>query len=1179
MRARLILFGCLLLLVTGCGGGGSGSGGASSGGSGGGSGSGGSSSTITGLSVTCSPQSITTIQTSACAATVTGTGSFSTSVTWSATGGTITAGGLFTPSTTGNSVILATSTQDTSKTGSATVIVTSPGPTVTSVGVACAPATISLTQTSSCNAFVGGTGGFNSSVRWSASSGTISSVGVFTPSSVGSITITATSVQNPAISGSSPIQVVAAPSISGLSPSSVLAGAGDTPVTVNGTSFRSPTVALDGTTLASANSSSTSVQATLPATPLAVGQLHLISITNSDGTTSPTSGPWQQIQAGMTARRSYHAQVVLQNGMVLLIGGGSVSGLIAYSDPSAELYNPATRTFTKTGSMSTGRIYPAVTILKNGKVLVAGGSGSAPNGSTAAGGLASAELYDPSTGTFAPTGSMTTSRVFHTATLLLDGTVLIAGGLDTTGAYLGSAEIYDPTAGTFSAVGSMATPRGLHAAVLLASSKVLILAGQSSTNPVQDTSTAEIYDPSLGQFVATGNLITPRESPTANLLSDGTVLIEGGYQNPNGVLQECELYHPSTGQFSTTGAMSTPRALHSSALQSDGTVLVIGGIDGSSILSSTEVYDPKTSAFQISWSMTTARDAFPASQLQDGSIFVSGGYNTTIGQLYTAEIIPPPSSQTGIANAIFTVNNPVPAISSVSPISVAAGSAAVLTGTGIVPPSEILVSGIAVPSYADPTMPNQVWFYPGTVGSYTVSINNPGPGGGVSNTVTVQVHVGISIDPAHALWAPGSTNSFTATITGTSNTAVTWNVQEGAAGGTIDTSGNYTAPSTPGIYHVSATSVADPNQSATATVVIHPDAGSVILGPALTVERGGHTATLLNSGKVLLAGGDSTGVAAEIYDPGTNSFAPTGNMVVPRYFHQAVLLSNGKVLLVCGEYGSQYPFTASPGADLYDPASGTFSSASAMITPGRDSCTATALQNGKVLIAGGYNTTTQLPMADAELYDPVANQFTSVGNMTVARNGQTATLLNNGKVLLAGGERTAAAPGYTASAELFDPATDTFAPTGDATVPIAGQHAILLPSGKVLLMGQYVSSCEQPSDLYDPSTGLFSQLSLPAYDEALGLAAISLPNGLGFFSGGAPLNCTGFGFVMAHTQFFDPGTNLFFGGPSLNKPRSMHTMTLLPNGKVLVAGGTAFNPDVTELYTPGATDPIPASLP
>ncbi|MGD0248702.1 MAG: kelch repeat-containing protein, partial [Candidatus Limnocylindrales bacterium] len=210
-----------------------------------------------------------------------------------------------------------------------------------------------------------------------------------------------------------------------------------------------------------------------------------------------------------------------------------------------------TGTFSPTGSMAAGRYHHTATLLSDGRVLVAGGYRDPSNV------LASAELYDPKTGTFSPTGSMATARADHTATLLSDGRVLIAGGWDGS-TYPTSAELYDPKTGTFSPTGSMAAGRYHHTATLLSDGRVLVAGGGGSPHLAYPTS-AELYDPKTGTFSATGSMATGRVDHTATLLSDGRVLIAGGWDGSQFHASDdlAELYDPAPGKFSPTGSMAT----------------------------------------------------------------------------------------------------------------------------------------------------------------------------------------------------------------------------------------------------------------------------------------------------------------------------------------------------------------------------------------------------------------------------------------------------------------------------------------------------------------------------------------------------------------------------------------------------------------------------------------------
>lgn len=301
----------------------------------------------------------------------------------------------------------------------------------------------------------------------------------------------------------------------------------------------------------------------------------------------PSSGAFSAT-GSLGAPRSGHTATLLPNGSVLLAGGsGSVFWLA-----SAELYDPTAGAFGSTGSMSIGRIQHTATLLPNGKVLVAGGT--SPSGI-----LASAELYDAATGTFSPTtGLLGAARRLHTATLLPNGKVLLTGGFRGNGAFegvLASAELYDPATGAFSATGSMISARFLHTATLLPTGKVLVAGGRDDGFRILDS--AELYDPATGTFSSirlfAPDLRTARFAHTATLLPNGLVLIAGGCCSPSsGFLASAELYNWAARSFSATGSMSSPRTDHTATLLPNDKVLVAGGhLDDFHVLASAELYD------------------------------------------------------------------------------------------------------------------------------------------------------------------------------------------------------------------------------------------------------------------------------------------------------------------------------------------------------------------------------------------------------------------------------------------------------------------------------------------------------------------------------------------------------------------------------------------------------------
>jgi WD40 repeat protein len=340
----------------------------------------------------------------------------------------------------------------------------------------------------------------------------------------------------------------------------------------------------------------------------------------------------------MTTARYGHTATRLADGRVLIAGGGlnETDATIQDTYASSEIYDPASGTFKATGSMHTARGDHTATLLSDGRVLIAGGSNDSGN-------VAQAEIYDPSTGKFSVTGTMRTARSGATAVLLHDGRVLIAGGFlgGTPPTSLTSAELYDPATGEFSPAGSM-SPGMDSTGTLLPDGRVLIAGGRDNSG--SGIASAELYDPATGKLSPTGSMSSGRMGATATILPDGRVLIAGGSNDTSGYLAfltSAELYDPKTGTFAETGSMHIGCAGPVATALSDGRVLIVGGYDGTSFLTSAELYDPKTGTFAETGSMSIVQRQATAILLSDGRVLIAGGFDAQQDALATAELFEP----------------------------------------------------------------------------------------------------------------------------------------------------------------------------------------------------------------------------------------------------------------------------------------------------------------------------------------------------------------------------------------------------------------------------------------------------------------------------------------------------------------------------------------------------------
>ena len=334
---------------------------------------------------------------------------------------------------------------------------------------------------------------------------------------------------------------------------------------------------------------------------------------------TPESGANWSFTGDLSTTRYGHTATLLYNGKVLVVGGAgfTCSGNSCYAavNSTAELYDPATRTWTSAGNIER-RAFHSATLLLDGRVLIAGGT----NWGVDIGRreqVKSAELYDPLTGTWQRTANLTAIRGGNTAVLLPSGKVLVTGNLDLdpenlTEGY--AAELFDPETEKWSKTGA---PTILGQLTLLTTGKVLTVSGDGT----------ELYDPATGSWSGTGKLNTIQWTSTQTALRTGQILVTG---TANGVLSYAELYNPETGEWSMTGSPNATRSIWFSGtttLLADGRVLLAGGYDSTTPVNGEEIFDPTTGTWSFTSRLKTPRSAHTATLLPDGDVLVTGGFD------------------------------------------------------------------------------------------------------------------------------------------------------------------------------------------------------------------------------------------------------------------------------------------------------------------------------------------------------------------------------------------------------------------------------------------------------------------------------------------------------------------------------------------------------------------------
>jgi hypothetical protein len=860
---------------------------------------------------------------------------------------------------------------------------------------------------------------------------------------------------------------------------------------------------------------------------------------------------------------------------------------------------------------------------------------------------------------------MTVARTSHTATLLPTGDVLIAGGVDDSANVLDSAEVYDPETGIFTPTALvMETPRYNHTATLLKTGHVLICGGQDTLNG-NSTADCDRYRTSTNDFsLATDDMQAARARHTAVLLRDGRVWVAGGYDLANAIptLVTSELYVPSLNFFGAGHSLIVARADHTATMMGDGRVFLAGGHNGRNLLENqgyldtTEIYDPIADSVIPGAKMLVRRHAHTATLMPTGNVVVYGG----LGNVTTSYL----ESFSETIVAVNAVDNSSVTATAYNPasfpiVNLSSGALRLntqfklgVTASGVIQNGDIFMStpmitfagGIIylVPGISTkPAEGMRINLDGSEVGCYTTAdcgnidrdflpadfanLATAGFDGRLYATPVSATMNTFSVSGTHELHFSGGALTqanpnvvlTSGTIRGTIRLRGLPLTYSGFAilGGTYTlTNLNFTQTSS---FTVSADSgyfyiptgtriVNDPGFPGTAmtnlfTTSIQMTGGDLTwsgqnsaqtFATPVTVPQnddGGPVTPIVSAAGILVfapSGANlnnatftspwSTIVVrtmhfsdVETYTPSANTWAfslQAGlNTPIQAFRHTATLMPTGTARFIGGRQCA--PGSRDVDCDSLSAVSLLLNyseSPSAWLTSGplqsgvRGNHTATLLPDGQILIAGGSNGPNVL--ATAERFNPATETFTRVGDMYHARDLHTASLLTNGRVLVAGGFSTSAlSTGATNTSEIYYPETRRWLEAGTMVSSRSNHTAVVLPDGNVMLIGGFANGVYlNTTEVYYSTSGKW----LPSASMPVARAqhsATLLKDGRIMVVGG--LNAGG---ILGSTLFFNAtgdgsgaSDGIWTAGPALagGQHSHSHTATLLPDGRLMVAGG------------------------
>ncbi|MFO0547021.1 MAG: hypothetical protein U0271_01470 [Polyangiaceae bacterium] len=938
----------------------------------------------------------------------------------------------------------------------------------------------------------------------------------------------------------------------------------------------------------------------------------------SDGATPSSAEVYDPIEGTWSLTHWMRNQYGWPQQATLLLDGRV---LVTSGDRKTELYLPASNTWVDTGAMASVRVWPQATLLLDGRVLVTGVNLEDPL-------TPSAELYDPVTGVFTSAGPMNEPRFHHTAARLSNGSVLIVGGyVGVLGDSALTAEVFDPTTNSFTTLPSAGTGSA-GAACTLQDGTTLIAGGPPNHVAVVDVAA---YDPVTETWLPEPSLLEPRTGHSAFTLRDGRVVVLGGGNftddlktveildtrqavgGPCNADAECATSHCADGVCceSACGGDATDDCTACSLVRGasadgvcttlpDGTECATGhcavgacessaggaGMGGGGVTGGGGSAGGSTNGG--AGGQATGGSAGGGGGPSDGgsgdgcsgcSTSRTGRTPWAIGVvalwLFAARSRRRRSlggAATALAAFGIVSSGCRVDLDNDSAVTVPDDAAAPLTSTTVrlgrnaAEPFELSdpASGLAVKVRLTGAAPN-----PAEVRDAGALYRGAGPDGGdlelrlvedgVEDYVTIPRRTSDSVTVRYTLELAGSVRGLRLVddtlelldargVPRLRAAPPTWtdaSGQRGRASLRVEDCAYDDSPLppwrrppvAPGATHCSVRVDAAP-ASATYPIVIDPMwtlTGSMVVAGASTL-------TLLDTGEVLAVGNNQS-TTCSLYSPSSGVWTVTGSNVLMRSDHTASLLDDGRVLVAGGDLinGGLDPSTS----ELYDPSAGTWSLAGSMITR-VDRHAATVLEDGRVLVTGGYDalgytTTTQL-------YRPATNDWVSAAHMHDGRSYHQSTLLLDGRVLVTGG---VAFVGTTSTTELYDPATNQFAFTGSLASGRGMHMAARLNDGRVIVAGgnhfdTVTPDYTQFGEVYDPAIGKWSTYAPMASKRVFGTMTV-LPSGDVLVVGGMV--------TPDSAEVWAPDAFEWVPTASPNQPRLTHHAALLMDGRVLIAGG------------------------